>query len=95
MSEVEELFKRLGAHKNVIGILVTSHEGIAIRSTMNTQQTVLYAGIVHGLSTKCKNIIREIDPSNDLTFLRIRTKKSEIMMAPDKEYILTVVQSQC
>ena len=30
---------------------------------------------------------------NDLTFLRVRTKKYEIMIAPDKEYLLIVIQN--
>ena len=30
---------------------------------------------------------------NDLTFLRIRSKKHEIMVAPDKEYVLIVIQN--
>ena len=32
-------------------------------------------------------------PQNDLTFLRIRSKKHEIMVAPDKEYVLIVIQN--
>jgi len=28
--------------------------------------------------------VRDLDPTNDLTFLRVRTKKGEIMIAPDK-----------
>lgn len=30
---------------------------------------------------------------NDLTFLRVRSKKYEIMIAPDKEYLLIVIQN--
>jgi dynein light chain roadblock-type len=29
-------------------------------------------------------MIRDLDPTNDLTFLRIKTKNDEIMVAPDK-----------
>jgi len=29
---------------------------------------------------------------NDLTFLRIRSKKHEIMVAPDKDFLLVVIQ---
>ncbi|KFH07760.1 putative dynein light chain roadblock-type 2 [Toxoplasma gondii MAS] len=29
---------------------------------------------------------------NDLTFLRIRSKKHEILVAPDKDYVLIVIQ---
>ena len=37
--------------------------------------------------------MRDLDPQNDLTFLRVRTKKHEIMIAPDKDFILVVVQN--
>lgn len=30
---------------------------------------------------------------NDLTFLRVRSKKHEIMVAPDKDYLLIVIQN--
>ena len=40
-----------------------------------------------------RSAIRDIDPQNDLTFLRIRSKKHEIMVAPDKEYLLIVIQN--
>tara|TARA_Y100000780_G_scaffold127943_1_gene115201 strand:+ start:115 stop:390 length:276 start_codon:yes stop_codon:yes gene_type:complete len=30
---------------------------------------------------------------NDLTFLRVRTTKNEVMIAPDKEFMLIVVQN--
>ena len=29
---------------------------------------------------------------NDLTFLRLRSKKHEIMVAPDKDYLLIIIQ---
>ena len=30
---------------------------------------------------------------NDLTFLRVRSKKHEIMVAPDKDYLLIIIQN--
>jgi hypothetical protein len=30
---------------------------------------------------------------NELTFLRVRTLKNEVMIAPDKEFMLIVVQN--
>ena len=38
-------------------------------------------------------MFREIDSANDLTFMRLRTKKHEIMVAPDRDYLLLVVQN--
>lgn len=37
---------------------------------------------------KAKSTVRDIDPQNDLTFLRIRSKKHEIMVAPGNNSFL-------
>ncbi|XP_074646863.1 dynein light chain roadblock-type 2-like isoform X2 [Tubulanus polymorphus] len=92
-TEVEETLKRIQSHKGVIGIIVVNNEGIPIRSTLDNATTVQYAGLLHALTAKAKSMVRDIDPLNDLTFLRIRSKKHEIMVAPDKEYLLLVIQA--
>lgn len=93
MSDVEETIKRISSHKGVIGIIVVNQEGIPIRTTLDNATTVQYAGLIHQLTAKARSTVRDIDPQNDLTFLRIRSKKHEIMIAPDKEYMLIVVQN--
>ncbi|XP_028392044.1 dynein light chain roadblock-type 2 [Xenia sp. Carnegie-2017] len=93
MSEVEETLKRIQAHKGVIGIIVVNQEGIPIRTTLDNSTTVQYSGLIHQLTAKARGTVRDIDPQNDLTFLRIRSKKHEIMVAPDKEYLLIVIQN--
>ncbi|KAJ3128381.1 Dynein light chain roadblock-type 2 [Nowakowskiella sp. JEL0407] len=93
MSEVEETIKRLSAHKGVEGIVVVNMEGISIRSTLDPEKTVQYAALITQLTAKARSVVRELDPQNDLTFLRIRSKKHEIMVSPDKEYILIVLQN--
>ena len=61
--------------------------GIPIKTTMDNTSTVQYAGLIHQLVMKARGTIRDIDPQNDLTFLRIRSKKNEIMIAPGKELL--------
>lgn len=68
-------------------------KGIPIKSTLDNTTTVQYAGLISLLADKARSVVRDLDPSNDLTFLRIRSKKHEIMVAPDKEFILIVVQN--
>ena len=58
--------------------------GIPVRTTMDNSTTVQYASLLHSLAAKARNCIRETDPQNDLTFLRIRSKKHEIMIAPGR-----------
>jgi len=37
--------------------------------------------------------VNELIEEEDLTFIRIRTKQNEIMIAPDGEFILIVIQN--
>ena len=37
--------------------------------------------------------MRDMNAADDLTFLRIQCKKYEMMIAPDKDYFLIVIQS--
>ncbi|ELW68935.1 Dynein light chain roadblock-type 1 [Tupaia chinensis] len=53
---------------------------------MDNPTTTQYANLMHNFILKAQSTVREIDPQNDLTFLRIRSKKNEIMLA--KSYLL-------
>ncbi|XP_023241218.1 dynein light chain roadblock-type 2-like [Centruroides sculpturatus] len=92
-SEVEETLKRIQSHKGVVGVIVTNSEGVPIKTSLDNTTTTQYAGLMTQLVERARNTVREIDPTNDLTFLRIRSKKNEIMIAPDKEYLLIVIQN--
>ncbi|KAL6464664.1 hypothetical protein MHYP_G00269810 [Metynnis hypsauchen] len=93
MAEVEETLKRIQSQKGVQGIIIANAEGIPIKTTLDNSSTVQYAGLLHQLMMKARSTVRELDPQNDLTFLRVRSKKNEIMIAPDKDYFLIVIQN--
>ena len=61
-----------------------------------TQQYIAMSKTLAGLA---RGLVRDVDPMNDLQFLRIKTRRSEIMIAPepqtrDKESYLIVVQNE-
>ncbi|CDS43359.1 dynein light chain [Echinococcus multilocularis] len=91
-SEADEIIKRLRSHPGVIGVIVSNREGIAIRTTLENSLTVHYCGLIQALLNKSFSVVKDLDPTNDLTFLRIRSKKNEIMVAPQREYVLIVIQ---
>ena len=93
MSEVEETLKRINSHKGVQGIVIVNTEGIPIRSTLEPAEATRHAALLMMLSMKARAAVRELDGMNDLTFLRIRTKKHEILVAPEKDFTLIVVQN--
>jgi dynein light chain roadblock-type len=45
------------------------------------------------LAKKARSVVRDIDPLNELTFFRVRARKQEIMVAPDKHLFLIVLQA--
>lgn len=59
-----------------------SSAGIPIKTTLDNTSTVQYAGLIQQLVLMARSTVRELDPQNDLTFLRVRSKKNEIMIAP-------------
>ncbi|KAK3239791.1 Dynein light chain roadblock-type 2 [Cymbomonas tetramitiformis] len=90
---VEETMKRINSHKGVTGIIIVNNDGIPIRTTLDSNITVQYAALVTHMASKARSVVRTLDPQNDLVFLRIRSKKHEIMVAPETEYVLIVVQN--
>ncbi|XP_051025361.1 dynein light chain roadblock-type 1-like [Acomys russatus] len=95
MAEVEETLKRLQSQKGVQGITVVNTEGIPIKSTMDNPTATQYTNLTHNFILKARSTVCEIDPQNDLTFLRFHSKKNKIMMAPpsNKFYFLIVIQN--
>lgn len=81
---VEETVKRLASHKGVVGIVIVNGDGVPIRTTLDPELAVTYAALVSQLALKARHMVRELaeDGTDDLQFLRVRSKKHEIMIAP-------------
>ena len=92
-TEVEETLKRIQSHRGVTGILIVDLNGVVIKSNMSSDEAKEHAALISQLASKASSMVRTLDAQNDLTFLRVRTRKYEIMVAPDKEYILIVIQN--
>lgn len=92
-SEVKDVLKRIEDHPNVMGVVIVDRDGQAIHSTLDTIETTYYIKQCSSLTTIARSVIRETDPTDDLQFFRIRTKKFEMMLAPEREYLLIVLQN--
>lgn len=91
-AEVEETLRRIQSHRGVKGVLIVSAAGVPIRSDLEPEDTKTYAALLSQLAKKASSVVRTLDETDELTFLRIRSKKHEIMIAPDPDYLLIVVQ---
>jgi dynein light chain roadblock-type len=96
LAAVEETFKRIQSHKGVIGVVIINSDGIPIRTTFDNDLTVQYAALVSQFTVEARGVVKNLDPEDELKFVRIRSKKHEIMIAPEferqREYCLIVVQ---
>ncbi|CDS12331.1 Putative Dynein light chain roadblock-type [Lichtheimia ramosa] len=91
--EVDETLKRLSSRKGVKAVVILNNEGQAIRSTLDETLTKQYGQLISALVQQARTTVNTLDDQNDLTFMRVRTKKHEVMIAPDREYLLIVVQN--
>ena len=94
-NNIEELLKGVTQHPGVKGFIIVNSEGIPIRHSFDDADRALaiqYAGLLQQMAMKTKNAITQLDGSNDLVFLRLRSKKHEILVAPEKNYLLIVIQ---
>jgi len=89
---VEATFSRINAHKGVLATIIVDHEGKPIRSTADANVTEQYCELIPQLATMARSLVRDLDPQNDLQFLRVRSKLHEILIAPETEFVLIVVQ---
>jgi len=73
--------------------MVVNSDGVAVRTTMDATITNQYCAVLTRLNDQCRAAVRDLDPTNDITFLRMRTKKNELLVAPDRDLSLVVIQS--
>lgn len=69
------------------------HSGVPVKSSLDNSTTAQYSNLLKVLSEKARSVVRDLDPSNDLTFLRVRSRKHEIMVSPEKDFTIMVIQN--
>ncbi|WIA33348.1 hypothetical protein OEZ86_006485 [Tetradesmus obliquus] len=92
MSQVQDTLDRIGKHKGVLGCIIAGTDGSIHKTTLDEQLTQDYTSMVPSLTALARNMVRELDPQNDLEFLRVRSAKHEVMVAPKGDYVLIVIQ---
>ena len=60
---------------------------------MSQMDTIEYGSLINQFTTKAKLALKFLHPEEDIQFIRIRSIKHEIMIAPDKEFSLIVLQN--
>jgi len=94
MVDVEDTIERIKQHKGVEGVIVAKLDGVPVRGSKGLDEELLhqYSQQVSMLLTQTRAVIKDLDNTDDLTFLRMRTQKHELLIAPGGEFVLVVIQ---
>lgn len=73
-------------------IIIVTNDGTVLHSTTDATTTRTIAGLVCNLLTSLANsAVRDVDPTDELKYMRIATKTYEVLVAPDKDFTLVAV----
>ncbi|XP_026836574.1 dynein light chain roadblock-type 1 [Drosophila erecta] len=87
-----DAFVNLFAHRGARDIMILDSHGVPLRSTCSQRRTFLFVSNLKPLLFMARNVVRDLDPSNDITFMRIRSNMGEIHMTLGSDFILIIVQ---
>ena len=73
--------------------MIVNQKGIAIKTTMDLAETIEYGSLIAQFTSKANSFIDSLHKGEEITFIRIRSKLHEIMIAPEKEFSLIVLQN--
>ena len=74
--------RRLQHHKGVTGVIVVNGAGMVTKTTLDNTTTAKITSMVSAITVQAKSVVRDLDPVNDLKFLRMRSNRTEILIAP-------------
>lgn len=88
---LKEIVKRFATREDVRGVIITDDEGLPIQTDLDTTTTELVAAHVTSLVGRAKKVVDGLGEGS-LHFIKIETDKGEVLVAPESEWILIVLQ---
>ena len=106
LQEFKETMNRISSHQAVLAVMVLNAEGNVVTQS-GSQEVVGDPLLLKKVIQTAKSYVQSIPaeaaggeeqqdgeqtPDDDISFVRIRTKHEEILVAPKNDYMLVVVQ---
>ena len=91
---MEETLERVKVQAGVEGYVICDKAGVVLRRfpAMSSDLAEMYAASMKALAAKSRNVVRDLEPKNELKYLRIRAKRQEILVAFDPEFLVIIIQ---
>ncbi|KAG6453879.1 dynein light chain roadblock-type 1 [Manduca sexta] len=92
INTVNPIIDRIMEDESVEGVIMTNKEGAPILTNVSLTTATNYGLSFNRYGNMAQNYIKELDPFDAVIVMRINTKKIEIMVAPDPEFNIIVIQ---
>ncbi|KAI0318370.1 hypothetical protein OF83DRAFT_1116364 [Amylostereum chailletii] len=98
--ELEQTLALLSGHRSVLGYLLLSrgqpvsiirHSGVVFEGEQGRKYATAVAKMVEDVQGALVEVSGEVNDGDDIRFMRIRTKRHELMISPDRRYLLAVL----
>ncbi|XP_020807798.1 uncharacterized protein LOC110183783 [Drosophila serrata] len=89
---VQATFDRLAQLPGVLAAILIDGKGLPVRSTLNDTDTMRYANKMQPLVTMARSMVQEMEPTDQLTYVRLRTRKQEVMVATENQHTIIIIQ---
>jgi len=98
--ELEQTLALLSAHRSVLGYLLLSrgdqvsiirHSGVVFEGEQGKRYAGVIGRIVESVQTGLEEVSGEENDGDRIRFMRIRTKRHELMISPDDRFLLAVL----
>ncbi|KAH7925052.1 hypothetical protein BV22DRAFT_1012040 [Leucogyrophana mollusca] len=98
--ELEQTLSMLSAHRSVLGYLLLSrgdqvsiirHSGVVFEGEQGRKYASVIGKIVESVQAGLEEVSGSENDGDNIRFMRIRTKRHEIMISPDERYLLAVL----
>lgn len=99
-AELEQTLSMLSSHRSVLGYILLSrgeqvsiirHAGVVFEGEQGKKYAAVIRRIVESVKAGLEEVSGEENEGDSIRFMRIRTKRHELMILPDDRYLLAVL----
>lgn len=91
--ETSARIERIMSHKSVLGMIVATPDSNPLRTNLDSATTMLHTRALRPIMSQAKRAVRDLDPGDDLTALRMRTRTQEYLMATSNGFLVLCMQN--
>ncbi|XP_052851348.1 dynein light chain roadblock-type 2 [Drosophila gunungcola] len=89
---VAATFDRLVQLPGVIGAILVDGNGVLVRTNIAEDAAQMYANRMRPLVVLARSMIHDIEPDDRLSYVRLRTRRQELMVATENQHTIILIQ---